>query len=115
MKQRRHAAEISDFSRNSACRQTFFAAVIKMHAGEISKPVRTRLGFHIIQLTDREPPRRMTFDEPREEIGFTLGNEQGQAALQNVGGKLLSRAELCVCDPRSAFVSVGPGRRLGNS
>jgi parvulin-like peptidyl-prolyl isomerase len=48
----------------------FFAAIIKMRVGEISKPIRTRLGFHIIQLTDREPPRRMTFDEAREEIGF---------------------------------------------
>jgi PPIC-type peptidyl-prolyl cis-trans isomerase-like protein len=64
----------------------FFAAVIEMHVGEINKPVRTRLGLHIIQLTDREPPRRMTFDEAREEIGFTLENEKRQAVLQNLGG-----------------------------
>lgn len=63
----------------------FFAAVIKMHVGEISKPVQTRLGFHIIQLTDHEPPRRMTFDEAREETGFTLENEKRQAVLQNLG------------------------------
>jgi foldase protein PrsA len=71
----------------------FFAAVIKMHVGEISKPVRARLGFHIIQLTDREPPRRMTFDESREEVGFTLESEKRQAVLQNLGVKLLGRAE----------------------
>ena len=59
----------------------FFAAVIKMHVGEISKPVQTRLGFHIIQLTDREPPRRMTFDEAREEIGFTLENGKTSSGL----------------------------------
>ena len=40
-------------------RQIFFAAVVKMHVGEISKPIRTRLGFHIIQLTDRKQARRM--------------------------------------------------------
>lgn len=93
----------------------FFAAIIKMHVGEISKPVQTRLGFHIIQLTDREPPRRMTFEEAREEIGFTFENEKRQAVLQNLGVELLGRAELCACDPGSAFVSMGPGRRLGNS
>jgi parvulin-like peptidyl-prolyl isomerase len=30
----------------------FFSAVVKMRFGEISQPIRTRLGFHIIQLTD---------------------------------------------------------------
>jgi len=93
----------------------FFAAVIKMHVGEISNPVRTRLGFHIIQLTDREPPRRMTFDGAREEIGFTRENEKRQAVLQNLGVELLVAPSLCACDPGSAFVSVGPGRRPGNS
>jgi PPIC-type PPIASE domain len=69
----------------------FFAAVIKMHVGEISKPVQTRLGFHIIQLTDHEPPRRMTFDEAREETGFTFENEKRQAVWQNLGGAPGSR------------------------
>jgi parvulin-like peptidyl-prolyl isomerase len=93
----------------------FFAAVINMHVGKISKPVRTRFGFHILQLTDHEPPRRMLFDEAREGIGFTLENEKRQAVLQNLGVELLGRAELCACDPGSAFVSVGPRRQLGNS
>ena len=92
----------------------FFAAVIKMHVGEISKPVQTRFGFHTIQLTDHEPPRRMTFDEAREEIGFTLEHEKRQAVLQNLGVELLVAPSLCACDPGSAFVSVGPRRRLGN-
>jgi hypothetical protein len=76
IKRRRRAAGIWDFSRNSACRQIFFAAVVKMHVGEISKPIRTRLGFHIIQLADRKQARRMTFDEARGEIGLTLENEK---------------------------------------
>src|SRR5437870_3882925 len=79
---RRRAAGIWDFSRNSACRQIFFAAVVKMHVAEISKPIRTRLGFHIIQLTDRKQARRMTFDEARGEIGLTLENEKHQTALE---------------------------------
>src|ERR1700681_658303 len=56
----------------------FFAAVVKMHVAEISKPIRTRLGFHIVQLTDRKQARRMTFDEARWEIGLTLENEKRQ-------------------------------------
>jgi parvulin-like peptidyl-prolyl isomerase len=71
----------------------FFAAVVKMHVAEISKPIRTRLGFHIIQLTDRKQARRMTFDEARGEIGLTLENEKRQTALQNLVADLLSPAE----------------------
>jgi hypothetical protein len=71
----------------------FFAAVVKMHVAEISKPIRTRLGFHIIQLTDRKQARRMIFDEARAEIGLTLENEKRQTALQNLAADLLSRAE----------------------
>ena len=71
----------------------FFAAVVKMHVAEISKPICTRLGFHIIQLTDRKQARRMTFDEARGEIGLTLENEKRQTALQNLAADLLSRAE----------------------
>ena len=91
MKQRRHAAEIWDFLATPHAAGFFCGAVIKMHVGEISKPVRTRLGFHIIQLTDHDPPRRMTFDEAREEIGFTLENEKRQAVLQILGVELLGR------------------------
>ena len=53
----------------------------------------SRLGFHIIQLTDRKQARRMTFDEARGEIGLTLENEKRQTALQNLAADLLGRAE----------------------
>ena len=62
----------------------FFCGGRQMHVAEISKPIRTRLGFHIIQLTDRKQARRMTFDEARGEIGLTLENEKHQTALENL-------------------------------
>ncbi len=94
----------------------FFAAVVKMHVAEISKPIRTRLGFHIIQLTDRKQARRMTFDEARGEIGLTLENEKRQTALQNLAADLLSRApSLCARDSRPALVSLPPALRSGEA
>lgn len=72
----------------------FFAAVRKMHVGEISSPVRTRLGFHVIQVTDSKSPRPMTFDEARPEISLGLENAKGDAAVRNVSGQLFGRVAL---------------------
>jgi parvulin-like peptidyl-prolyl isomerase len=71
----------------------FAAAVIKMHVDEISPPVRTHLGFHIIQLTDSKPVRQMVFEEVRQEIGLALENQKRRRALQNLVAGLVRRAE----------------------
>ena len=70
-----------------------FAVVGEMRVGETSQPIRTRLGFHIIQLTDSRPARPMTFDEARTEIALTIENEKRRTALQNLTANLLGRAE----------------------
>jgi hypothetical protein len=71
----------------------FFAAVAKMRVGEISQPIRTRLGFHIIELTDLKPARQMSFEEVRTEIHSVLENEKRRAVLQNLAADLSRRAE----------------------
>ena len=71
----------------------FFAAVAKMHIGEISQPIRTRLGFHIIKLTDSKPAREMNFEEARGEIRLIIENEKRRTALQNLVRDLSRRAE----------------------
>jgi parvulin-like peptidyl-prolyl isomerase len=72
----------------------FFSAVVKMHVGEISQPIRTRLGFHIIELTDFKPSRQMNFEEVRSEIRLAIENEKRRAALQALTADLLRRAKI---------------------
>jgi parvulin-like peptidyl-prolyl isomerase len=55
-----------------------------MHIGEISQPIRTRLGFHIIELTDLKPARQMSFEEARTEIRLIIENEKHRTALQDL-------------------------------
>lgn len=66
----------------------FFAAVAKMRVGEISQPIRTQLGFQIIELTDSKPARQMTFEEVRPEIRVMIENEKRRAALQRLAADL---------------------------
>jgi foldase protein PrsA len=72
----------------------FVAAVRAMRVGEISRPVRTQMGFHIIQLTDSRPARQMSFDEARAEISLALENAKLAAALRSMSAQLSGGAQL---------------------
>ena len=72
----------------------FLSVIVKMRVGEISQPIRTRLGFHIVQLTDFKPSRQMNFKEVQSEIRLALKNEKRRAALQNLTADLLRRAKI---------------------
>ncbi len=71
----------------------FSAAVAKMRVGEISQPIRTRLGFHIIQLTDAKPARQMSFEEARAEIRLMIENAKRRLAVESLVADLSGRAE----------------------
>jgi parvulin-like peptidyl-prolyl isomerase len=57
----------------------FFAEVGKFRAGQTSKPFRSPLGFHIVQVTEIRPARELGFEEARGEILLALAN--GRRAL----------------------------------
>jgi parvulin-like peptidyl-prolyl isomerase len=62
----------------------FVQAALKLHPGEISKPIRTRLGFHLLKLIDVQGPRQKTFEEARSDIAIELANEKRAAAVQKL-------------------------------
>ncbi len=57
----------------------FSAEVEKLHAGQTSKPFRSHLGFHIVQLTEIKAARLLGFEETRGEITLAIAN--GRRAL----------------------------------
>lgn len=71
----------------------FFAAVRKSQPGQISPPIRTQLGFHIILVTDFKPARQMGFDEVEPEIARSLQNRKQQSAVSYLPAALISQAE----------------------
>ncbi|NYB72684.1 peptidylprolyl isomerase [Sedimentibacter hydroxybenzoicus DSM 7310] len=46
----------------------FEDAVFAMQAGEISGPVKTQFGYHLIKLTERIPERNSSFEEVVQEV-----------------------------------------------
>ena len=58
-----------------------FAAAEQLQPGQLSAPVRSRLGFHIIRLTETRPVRQLTLEEARPEIIALLENQRRIAAV----------------------------------
>jgi parvulin-like peptidyl-prolyl isomerase len=62
----------------------FVEAAIKLKPGEIGKPTRTRLGFHILKLVDTQPARQQSFEETRNDIALELANQKRSTAMQKL-------------------------------
>lgn len=66
----------------------FMAEITKLRVGETSKPFRSRLGFHIAQLTEIKPARVLSFDQVRSEILATLINERRANSVARIGHEI---------------------------
>ena len=64
------------------------AELEKLHVGEISAPIQSHLGFHIVQLTDLKPARALSFEETRDEIASILRNERRAIAIARLTERL---------------------------
>ncbi|MCJ7453690.1 MAG: SurA N-terminal domain-containing protein [Steroidobacteraceae bacterium] len=59
--------------------QPFADALFAMQVGEISDPVKTQFGYHVIQLEEVQPARQRSFDEVRAELEAEYRAEQAQS------------------------------------
>jgi hypothetical protein len=75
----------------------FFAEVQKLRAGETSKPFRSHLGFHIVQVTEIKAARPLGFEEARGEIALVIVNER-RALIAEALAETLSRADYARSD-----------------
>ncbi len=64
------------------------AAVFELTPGQASEPIKTSLGWHIIQITAVEPGKQPTFAEVRERLESTLKREKALNSLVDIGNKL---------------------------
>ena len=60
----------------------FEKAVFSLKPGEISQPVQTQFGYHIIQLEEVKPAHEQTFGDHRDHILGMLRNQRWQAQKQ---------------------------------
>lgn len=68
----------------------FAEAAFKMKKGEISGPVKTAFGWHVIKLDDRRPVKVPSFDEMKEALKGEVTNQ----AVQKYVEALLKKADI---------------------
>jgi parvulin-like peptidyl-prolyl isomerase len=66
----------------------FFAEIQKLRAGEMSKPFRSHLGFHLARLEEVRPARLLAFEEVRAELSLALENRARSSNLDRLREQL---------------------------
>lgn len=61
----------------------FDEAVFKMNVGEISQPVKTQFGYHLIKLNAKNEEKTYGFDEIRGQLGDLVMKDKQQKAYQS--------------------------------
>lgn len=83
--------------------KNFEEAALALGAGEISEPVRTAFGYHVIKVTELQPASVKPFDAVREEILKAYRRNQAENRFYEIGERL---AELSYENPDNLSVAA---------
>lgn len=66
----------------------FIAEIKKLRVGQVSRPFRSPLGFHIAQFTEIKAAGLLSFEEARPEISLAMGNERRTLQARQIAANL---------------------------
>lgn len=72
----------------------FDKVAFEMKVGDVSEPVKTSFGYHIIKVTGKKPAGTMPFDQVKEQLIGYLKNQKQQTAVHGVIEQVRSEAKI---------------------
>ena len=91
---------------------TVQTALLGLETDEISQPIRTPAGYHILQLVERTEPTPLPFEEVRDAIGNSVFSERRVKEYRSYIDRLRSEAVIEWKDPQveEVYLSYDPER-----
>jgi peptidyl-prolyl cis-trans isomerase C len=105
----KRGGDLGSFGRGRMVKEFEDAAFALQKDGEISDPVQTRFGWHIIQRTGREQGTIQPFDQVKNQIKVKLVSEGRREKTSQFIEGLKQKADLKIDEAALAKVTVGPG------
>jgi foldase protein PrsA len=96
------------FFRKGSMVPQFEAYAFSAPIGQISPPIKSPYGYHIIQVEARQPGEKATLANSRDKIVDTLRQQQEAPLMQPFIANLTSTANIQVNDPRFAGLFPSP-------
>jgi parvulin-like peptidyl-prolyl isomerase len=72
----------------------FAEAAFNEKVGEVSNPVRTQFGWHVIKVTDKKPAGTLPYDEVKSQLMTYLKSKKQEEAAQEVLKSLRDSAKI---------------------
>lgn len=82
------------FFKPGEMQQEFEDAAFSMEIGEISEPVESWYGFHVIEVLEKKSGREVTFDEVKDQVYEEMAEEKIYKLIQDLIGRLRAEANI---------------------
>ncbi len=83
-----NGGDLGYVARNGNLAKPFEDALFGLKKGELSQPVRTSFGYHLIKLVDIKPQKRKPFNEVRAEVGSALRTRKAEEQFYEMSERL---------------------------
>lgn len=103
-----HGGELGKFTRETMVEPFSTAAFDELEVGDISRPVRTEFGFHVIEKLEHHEGGPTELDEVRSDIEMELKNRRRQEAFDDFIEELRAEANIEVLNEN---IEVADGER----
>ncbi len=91
----------------------FADAAFGMEIGDISDPVKSQFGYHVIKVTDKKEAGKMPFEEVKPQLEAFLKGQKDQKGVNEVLEKLRADAKVEVMLPEPTPMTAPAGAPMG--